>query len=73
MCLIVTLVMFVMSIQSFIYGDYRTGSLSLVIALGFGFMLVRNIGLTRCDRNASCNHFCMLPSWMTSWFSKKDK
>jgi len=73
MCLIVTILMFITSVQHFIYGDYLTGALSLFVALVFAFMLVRNIRLTQCDRNGGCDNFCMLPSWLTSIFTKKDK
>jgi hypothetical protein len=73
MCLIVTIVMFVLSIQHFIHGDYRTGALTLFVALGFAFLLLRNIRMTHCDRNGGCDNLCMLPSWLTKFFTKKDK
>ncbi|CAA6801665.1 MAG: Unknown protein [uncultured Sulfurovum sp.] len=73
MCLIVTLIMLVLSIQHFIYGDYLTGALTLFVALGFAFLLLRNIRLTQCDKNGGCDNICMLPSWVTTFFSKKDK
>jgi len=73
MCLIVTIVMLIVSIQHFIYGDYATGALTLFIALGFTFMLIRNIKLVQCDKKGGCDNFCILPSWLTSLFSKKEK
>jgi len=73
MCLIVTIVMLIVSVQHFTYGDYATGALTLFIALAFTFMLIRNIKLTQCDRSQGCDNFCMLPSWLTSLFSKKEK
>jgi hypothetical protein len=73
MCLIVTLVMLALSIQHFMYGDYLTGALTLSVAFGFAFLLLRNIRLTQCDNNGGCNNFCMLPTWVTNIFSKKDK
>ncbi len=72
MCLIVTLVMLALSIQHFIYGDYLTGALTLFVAFGFAFLLLRNIGLTQCDKNGGCDKFCMLPTWLTNFFSKKE-
>ena len=72
MCLIVTIIMLITSIQHFIYGDYATGILTLIVAFGFVFMLMRNIRLTQCDRKGGCDNFCMLPSWLTKHFSKKD-
>jgi len=72
MCLIVTIVMLILSIQHFLYGDYLTGALTLFVALGFAFLLIRNIRLTQCNKNGGCDNFCMLPSWLTKLFSKKD-
>ena len=73
MCLIVTIVMLVLSIQYFIYGDYLTGALTLFVAFGFAFLLLRNIRMTHCDKHGGCNNLCMLPLWLTKLFSKKDK
>jgi len=73
MCLIVTLVMLALSIQHFMYGDYLTGALTLFVAFGFAFLLLRNIRLTQCDKNGGCDNFCMLPSWLTNLFSNKNK
>jgi len=70
MCLIVTIVMLITSVQHFIYGDYATGSLTLFVALGFTFMLIRNIKLTQCDKKGGCDNFCMLPTWLTHYFKK---
>jgi len=70
MCLIITLVMLVMAIQNLINGYYNMGVLQLVIALGFAFMLWRNIQITRCERNGNCNG-CTLPKWLTGAFGKK--
>ncbi len=71
MCLIVTIIMLVLSIQNLMEGYYNIGILQLVVALGFAFMLWRNIQKVRCDRNGNCNS-CMLPDWLTKWFSKKE-
>jgi len=73
MCLIVTFVMLGLSIQHFMHGDYLTGALTLMVALGFTFLLLRNIRLTQCDKNAGCDTICMLPSWFTAFFREKDK
>ncbi|WP_294951077.1 hypothetical protein [Sulfurovum sp.] len=71
MCLIVTLIMLVLSIQNLMEGYYNIGILQLVVSLAFAFMLWRNIQKVRCDRNGNCNS-CMLPDWLTKWFSKKE-
>jgi hypothetical protein len=70
MCLIVTIVMLGLAIQSYMHGDMLTGSLQLFATLAFAFMLIRNIRLTHCDKNAGCNNICMLPSWITNYFNK---
>lgn len=73
MCLIVTIIMLVLSIQHFMHGDYQTGALTLFVALGFAFLLIRNMRMTYCDKNGGCDNICMLPTWFTNLFSKKDK
>ena len=70
MCLIVTIIMLALSIQNLMEGYYNIGILQLVVALGFAFMLWRNIQKVRCDRNGNCSG-CMLPDWLTKWFTKK--
>jgi hypothetical protein len=72
MCLIITIVMLVLAIQNLIAGYYNMGLLQLVIALGFAFMLWRNIQKVRCDRDGNCNS-CTLPKWLTNLFGKKEE
>ncbi|BAF72756.1 hypothetical protein SUN_1809 [Sulfurovum sp. NBC37-1] len=72
MCLIITLIMLVLSIQNLMEGYYNIGILQLVIALGFAFMLWRNIQITRCERSGNCSG-CTLPKWLTKWFRKEEK
>ncbi len=69
MCLIITIVMLVMAIQSLINGYYNMGALQLVIALSFAFMLWRNIQVTRCERDGNCSG-CTLPAWLSKLFSR---
>ena len=71
MCLIVTIIMLALSIQNLMEGYYNIGILQLMIALGFAFMLWRNIQKVRCDRNGNCSG-CTLPNWLTKWFTKKE-
>jgi len=73
MCLILVVVMFGLSVQSFLHGDTMSGTLYLLTASAFAFLLIRNIRQTICDRNAGCNTACMLPQWMTNFFIKSDK
>jgi len=70
MCLIITILMLTLSIQNLIDGYYNMGTLQLVVALGFAFMLWRNIQLTRCERDGNCSG-CTLPGWMTKWFKEE--
>jgi len=72
MCLIITIVMLILSIQNLINGYYNMGVLQLIIALGFALMLWRNIQITRCERDGNCEG-CRLPSWLSKWFKKKEK
>jgi len=72
MCLIITILFLIMGIQNLIEGYYNMAALQLLIALGFAFMLWRNIQLTRCERTGECSG-CTLPNWLTKWFRKRDE
>ena len=72
MCLILTIVMFVLAIQNLMQHYWMMGMLQLMLALFFLFLLWRNIQQTRCDRNGNCNS-CMLPEWITKRFTKKEE
>jgi hypothetical protein len=71
MCLIVSIVMLIMALQNLYYQQWSIGVLQFVIALGFGFMLWRNIRLTQCERSGNCDS-CALPQWITKYFTKRD-
>ena len=43
MCLIVTIIMLVLSIQNLMQHQWFTGTVQLIIALGFLLLLIRNI------------------------------
>jgi len=64
--------MLVMAIQNLLHQQWSMGVLQVVIALGFAFMLWRNIQQVRCDRDGNCNS-CSLPTWITKHFQKKEK
>jgi len=72
MCLIITILFLVMGIQNLINGYYNMATLQIFIALGFAFMLWRNIQMTRCERTGECSG-CRLPGWLTRWFDKKER
>lgn len=72
MCLIITIVMFVLAVQNLIQGYVMMGALQLVLAFVFLFLLWKNIQMARCDRNGNCNA-CMLPDWITNIFKKKEE
>ncbi|MDD2451722.1 hypothetical protein [Sulfurovum sp.] len=73
MCLIITLVMLVLAIQSLLSHQWLAGTVQLLIALGFMILLIRNIRITHCERQGNCDNFCMLPDWLTKLFRKKEK
>lgn len=72
MCLIVTIIMFVLAIQNLMLGHWLVGGVQCMIALGFLILLLRNIQKVRCDRKGSCDNTCMLTSWIAKIFPKKD-
>ena len=73
MCLIITIVMLFLAIQNLISNFWLAGSIQLLIALVFLFLLIRNIRLTHCERNGGCDNFCMLPEWLIEVFKRRDK
>jgi len=70
MCLIVTIIMLVLSIQNLMENQWLIGTVQLIIALGFSVLLLRNIQKARCDRNGECGN-CMITDWVTKTFPKK--
>ena len=72
MCLILTIVMFVLAIQNLMQHYWMMGALQLVLAFVFLFLLWRNIEAARCDRNGNCNS-CSLPEWLTKLFKKEEE
>ena len=78
MCLIVTLVMLALAIQSFIQGQYSNGATQLVIALGFLALLGRNIYVAnehkRLSQQEGCGTSgCATPNWLNKLFKSKEK
>lgn len=71
MCLIVTIIMLVLSIQNLMQHQWLTGIVQLLIALGFLVLLLRNIQKARCDRNGGCDNGCMITGWVSKLFKKK--
>jgi len=71
MCLIVTIIMFVLAIQNLMHANWIGGGVQFIIALGFLVLLLRNIQKARCDRNGSCDNTCMLTGWIAKIFPKK--
>ena len=73
MCLVVTIIMLVLSIQNLMMHQWLLGIFQLVIALGFLFLLMRNIQKVRCDRNAACTNGCAVINWIGKLFPKKNE
>jgi hypothetical protein len=72
MCLIVTIIMLILSIQNLMQSQWLIGIVQLIIALGFLLLLLRNIQKARCDRNGGCDNGCMITGWLAKLFPKKD-
>ncbi|MDM5271130.1 hypothetical protein PGH07_02985 [Sulfurovum sp. zt1-1] len=73
MCLIITVIMLVLAVQNLMLSHWLIGGVQLLIALGFLLLLIRNIRITHCERNGSCDNFCMLPNRLTKLFKKKEE
>lgn len=73
MCLIVTLVMFAVAIQSFIQHQWMAGVVQLIIALGFLTLLIRNILAVRNQKQGCTTTGCGITDWFTDLFKKREK
>jgi len=72
MCLIITIIMLVLSIQNLIQHQWLIGIMQLIIALGFLLLLMRNIRKARCDKNGGCDNGCLITDWITKLFKKRE-
>ncbi len=72
MCLIITIVMIGLSIQNLVAQNWLTGSVQLIIALGFLLMLVNNIRKTKAMRSGTCYDGCKVTNWIENLFKKKE-
>ena len=72
MCLIVTIIMLVLSIQNLIEQQWLIGIVQLIIAFGFLILLIRNIRKARCDKNGGCVDGCLMTDWLSNLFKKKE-
>ncbi len=73
MCLIVTLVMLVLAIQSLLQGQYLAGVMQLIIALGFLALLIRNVIAVRNEKERCTTTGCGMTDWFTKLFKKREK
>ncbi len=73
MCLIITLVMLGVAIQSFIQHQWMAGVLQLIIALGFLWLLIRNILAVRNQKQGCTTTGCGITDWFTALFKKREE
>jgi hypothetical protein len=71
MCLIITLVMFGVAIQSFIQHQWIAGALQLIIASGFMVLLIRNILAVRDQKQGCTTTGCGITDLFTNLFKKR--
>jgi hypothetical protein len=72
MCLIITIIMFVLASQNLMQAHWIIGGIQFIIALGFFILLLRNIQKVRCERAGTCNKACKFTIWIAKIFPKKD-
>lgn len=72
MCLIITLVMFGVAIQSYIQHQWMAGTAQLIIALGFMLLLIRNILAVRDQKQGCTTAGCSATDWFTKFFKRKE-
>jgi hypothetical protein len=73
MCLIITLVMLGVAIQSFIQHQWIAGVLQLIIALGFLWLLIRNILAVQNQKQGCTTTGCGITDWFTTLFKKREE
>ena len=73
MCLIVTLVMLGLAIQSFIQQQWMAGTTQLIIALGFMALLIRNIIAVKNQKQGCDTELCTGTNWISKLLKKKEK
>ena len=71
MCLIITLIMFILAIQNMMQKHWIIGGIQFLFAMGFLLLLLRNIQKARCERDKSCSYGCTLTNWISKIFPKK--
>ncbi|MCW8821057.1 MAG: hypothetical protein OQK45_02430 [Sulfurovum sp.] len=72
MCLIVTIIMIVLSIQNLMHAHWFVGGVQLIIALGFLALLLRNIIAVRNEKQGCSTTGCGMTDWFTNLFKKKE-
>lgn len=73
MCLIVTIVMLGLAIQSYMQHQWMAGSVQLIIALGFVALLIRNIIAVRNEKQGCSTTGCSMTDWFTNLFKRKEE
>ncbi len=73
MCLIVTLVMFILAIQSFMQHQWIAGILQIIISFGFLALLIRNILAVKNQKEGCNTTDCSSTEWFVNLFKKKAK
>jgi uncharacterized membrane protein (DUF2068 family) len=72
MCLIVTIIMLVLSIQNLMQHQWLVGIVQLIIALGFFALLMRNIIAVRNEKQGCSTTGCGITDWFSNLFRKKE-
>lgn len=73
MCLIITLVMFVLATQSFTQEQWIAGAIQLIISLGFFTLLLRNMIAVRDQKQGCSTRGCSITAWFATLFKKGEK
>ena len=73
MCLIITIIMLGFAVQNLLIENWLTGSVQLIIALGFLLLLANNIRHARAMKNGTCDKGCYVTNYIANLFKKKEK
>ncbi len=71
MCVIITIVIFILAIQNLLIENWLTGIIQLTISIGFLLLLINNIRRRRCERDGTSCNGCLVTNWISSIFKRK--
>jgi hypothetical protein len=73
MCLIITIIMLGLGVSNLMDKNWGSGTIQIVIALGFVLLLINNIRRTKAERAGQCYNGCQITNWLGNLFKNKKR